>query len=179
MSREFAQTPMPSYAMADVNQLSESEFVQLLGAVFEETPVVAQRAWAARPFASVDALHRAMVAVVAEEMTRSEQIELIRAHPELGAKQKMAAASVGEQAGAGLNDTSDELYRRILDLNGRYREHFGFPFVMAVKGQTRESIVAALEERLENERENEVVRSLSEIYKIARFRIANIISDAA
>jgi len=170
---------MSRYSISDVNQLNESAFVQLLGAVFEETPTVAQRTWVARPFLDMDDLHQKMVSIVEDEMTQAEQIALIQAHPELGAKGKMAAASVREQASAGLKDASDGLYQQIIELNVRYWERFGFPFVMAVKGQTVEKIVAALEERAGNERADEVVRSLSEIYKIARFRLTDIISDAA
>ncbi|MGB3296679.1 MAG: 2-oxo-4-hydroxy-4-carboxy-5-ureidoimidazoline decarboxylase [Phormidesmis sp.] len=156
--------------ITDINAMSQPEFVALLGAVFEETPAIAQQAYAAKPFASISELHQAMVAVV-EEMPRSQQIALIQAHPELATKAKMAEASVQEQKGAGLDQLSPLEHERFQTLNSAYRKKFDFPFVIAVKGHDKDSILAALEGRLRNEREREVGRSLAEITKIARFRL--------
>lgn len=154
--------------------MSQSEFVRLLGAVFEETPAIAQRAWANRPFTDVANLHRAMVAIV-EQMSLDEQLALIRAHPELGSRAKMADASVQEQADTGLNQLSAEAYERLQAVNAAYQEKFKFPFVMAVKGHDKDSIMAALESRLNNERTEEMARSLHEITQIARFRLDDLL----
>lgn len=161
--------------MDQVNQLGQAEFVALFGAVFEETPGVASQAWRDRPFQNVAELHQKMVTVV-EKMTAAEQVKLIQAHPELGKRGKMAEASVREQAGAGLSQLNTDDYKRIEDLNRAYREKFGFPFVMAVKGFNHSDIVAAFESRLAGDEGAERARSLSEIYKIARFRLDDIIS---
>ncbi|MEL6902849.1 MAG: 2-oxo-4-hydroxy-4-carboxy-5-ureidoimidazoline decarboxylase [Cyanobacteria bacterium J06606_4] len=159
-----------------INQMTQAEFVQQFGPVFEETPMVAERAWAGRPFADALDLHRKMVAVVMEHMTPSEQRTLICAHPELGAKGKMAAASVQEQASSGLSQLNDEDYRRLQRLNAAYREKFGFPFVIAVKGKTVSDVFAAIELRLGSaDVVEERVRSLTEICKIARFRLESLI----
>ena len=158
------------YSISDINSMSQRKFVNLLGAIFEETPAITQQAHAAKPFASITHLHQAMVAVV-EKMPRSQQIALIQAHPELATKAKMADASVQEQKNAGLSYLSAPDYKRFQALNSAYREKFDFPFVIAVKGHDKDSILAALEERLENEKEEEVGRSLKEIAKIARFRL--------
>ena len=158
------------YSISDINSISQAEFVNLLGAIFEETPAIAQQAYAAKPFASTADLHQAMVAVV-EKMPRSQQIALIQAHPELATKAKMAEASVQEQKDAGLSQLSASDYERFHALNSAYREKFDFPFVIAVKGHNKESILAALAGRLENGKEEEMGRSLKEIEKIARFRL--------
>ncbi|MGB3294580.1 MAG: 2-oxo-4-hydroxy-4-carboxy-5-ureidoimidazoline decarboxylase [Phormidesmis sp.] len=162
------------YSIDQTTQMEQAEFVSLFGAVFEETPEIAEQAWAARPFADVADLHGAMVAVV-EQMRLDEQLALIRAHPELGSKAKMADASVQEQASTGLDRLSPELYERLQALNATYQEKFGFPFVMAVKGRSRDSIFAALEARLKNERVDEIARSLHEITQIARFRLDDLL----
>lgn len=164
------------YSISDINSISQGEFVDLLGAIFEETPAIAQQAYAAKPFASIAHLHQTMVAVV-EKMPRSQQIALIQAHPELATKVKMAEASVQEQKNAGLSQLSPSDYARFQTLNSAYREKFYFPFVIAVKGHDKESILAALEERLENEKEEEVGRSLKEIAKISRFRLEALLKD--
>lgn len=155
--------------------MGQTDFVDLLGAVFEETPEVASKAWRDRPFRDVADLHQKMVAVV-ENMTAAEQIELIRAHPELGNRGKMAEASVQEQAGAGLNQLDMADHERIQSLNSAYRKKFGFPFVMAVKGFDRSDILAAFEVRLSEDEDAERARSLFEIYKIARFRLDDLVS---
>src|SRR5690242_5913681 len=129
----------------EINDLNLAAFVQTLGWVFEDSPWVAERVWRRRPFRSMEALHRAMLDEV-EHATPEERLALLRAHPDLGARANMSAASASEQAAAGLLRYTDngELYR----LNQQYREKFGFPFVFAVKGASRDEIVQALEQRL-------------------------------
>jgi Uncharacterized protein conserved in bacteria len=53
---------MPS--LSELNAMSQDAFVAALGEIFENTPAIAAAVWHQRPFDSVDALHRAMVAVV-------------------------------------------------------------------------------------------------------------------
>lgn len=156
--------------------MTQAEFVQCFGAVFEKTPMIAQQAWSARPFQDIADLHEKMVTVV-HSMTYDEKLALIRAHPELGARTQMAEASVQEQASAGLDQLNIKDFKRIQALNAAYKEKFAFPFVVAVKGLTVEEIIAAMEARLVTDREKEIVRSLSEIYKIARFRLADLVEE--
>ena len=155
--------------------MGQADFVVLFGAVFEETPEIASKVWQDRPFQDVAEPHQKMVAIV-ENMTAAEQVQLIQAHPELGKRGKMAEASVREQAGAGLSQLDANSYERIEALNRAYLEKFGFPFVMAVKGFNHSDIVAAFESRLADNEVSETVRSISEIYKIAGFRLTDIIS---
>src|SRR4051794_33776935 len=117
-------------------------FVDAVGWVFEHSPWVAERACAARPFASVDRLHAAMCAIVAAA-SRDEQLALLRAHPDLGTRARMSDASIGEQAGAGLDRLTAAEFERLHRLNAAYREKFGFPFLYAVKGSTKHDILAA------------------------------------
>ena len=164
-----------TYSIDQINRMEQVDFVDLLGAVFEETPEVAEKVWRDRPFQDVSDLHQKMIAVV-NNMTAAEQIRLIQAHPELGSRGEMAKASVQEQAGAGLSQLDQSDYERIQALNHAYREKFGFPFVMAVKGFDRSDIVAAFESRLSGDDQvAEQQRSLAEIYKIARFRLDDLI----
>ena len=80
------------YAIATLNQMHQADFVAVLGEVFEATPNIAHQAWLERPFADVDSLHQAMVNCV-DAMSDSEKLVLIQAHPDLGARVKMAEAS--------------------------------------------------------------------------------------
>ena len=161
------------YAIAQLNQMSRQEFTAVLGEVWEETPEIARQAWYSKPFADLTALNEAMVAVV-NNMSDKEQLTLIRAHPDLGSKAKMADASVQEQAGLGLNRLSSQEYERFQSLNQRYKNKFGFPFIIAVKYHTKDSILEAFETRLKNTWEREKQQALAEISKIARLRLESL-----
>ena len=105
---------------------------------------------------------------------REQKLALIRAHPDLAgrlAPPDLTAASRAEQSGAGLGELDEAERARFLELNERYRGRFGFPFILAVKGRTKEEILAAFEERLAHEPEREFDTALSEIETIALLRL--------
>ena len=157
-----------------LNQLSQDQFVAHLGAIFEHSPWVAEGAWDKRPFASVDELHAAMtqcVEVADEELKRA----LIRAHPDLGSRAKMADASVKEQAGAGMNQLTPAEFEEITRLNAQYTTHFGFPFIFAVKGKTKADIFASMKARVHHDPQTEFETALEQIYRIALFRLKDLL----
>lgn len=159
----------------ELNGKDRSGFVSAVGSAFEDSPWVAERAWEKRPFESIDALHEAMSSVVASAR-RDEQLSLLRAHPELGSRAKMSQASTHEQAGAGLAALTKDEAERFSSLNSAYRDKFGFPFLFAVKGRTAQEILNALERRLTSARDAEHHEALRQVYRIARFRLEDIIS---
>jgi 2-oxo-4-hydroxy-4-carboxy-5-ureidoimidazoline decarboxylase len=160
-----------------INRLDREAFVGALGWVFEDSPWVAQRAWALRPFADVDALHLAMTTQVIGA-DRDEQLALLRAHPDLGARARMSAASVGEQAGVGLDRLTPEQYARLQSANAQYRERFGFPFLFAVKGSTAAAIIEALEARLARTWDEEFQTAMQQVFRIAQFRLGDLLEPA-
>ena len=173
---------MPLMNLDDVNLLDSGGFVAALGWVFEGSPWVAERAWAMRPFSSLDALHRAMVTQV-EKSGADEQLALLRAHPDLGARygnspaaQPLSDASSREQSGAGLDSLTASELERLRALNAGYYDKFGFPFVVAVKGRTKHDILDALERRLTSARDAEQREALKQVFQIARFRLEDAIS---
>jgi 2-oxo-4-hydroxy-4-carboxy-5-ureidoimidazoline decarboxylase len=158
-----------------LNALDQAGFVDQLGWTFEHSPWVAKRAWERRPFASLDALHAAMVAEV-EHATHEEQLALLCAHPDLGARAKLSAASAGEQAGVGLNRMVPSDSKMLKSMNTAYRQKFGFPFLYAVKGSNPSDILLALVIRMEHDPEEEFHIALFEVFRIGRFRLEAIIS---
>lgn len=158
----------------ELSSLSQADFVRELGSIFEHSPWIPERAWAARPFADVDALHQAMMQVV-REAAPDERLALIAAHPELAGKEAAAGTltqhSTSEQRGAGLDQCSPDELQRLRNLNADYRQRFGFPFVIAVKGRSRYQIMDAIEQRLHNARDDEFDTCLDQIGQIARFRL--------
>src|SRR5262245_33136960 len=157
-----------------LNSAGPEDFVAALGDIFEHAPWVPERALAARPLESVAALHEAMMAALAQA-TAQEQLALIGGHPELGGKVaragEMAAASRHEQGALGLDRLSDAEFTRFETLNAAYRARFGFPFIIAVRRHTRDSILAQFEARLANDREAELTAALAEIGHITRLRL--------
>ena len=153
--------------------MSQAEFTEALGEIWEETPEIAEQAWHDKPFEDLDALHQAMVSMV-DSMSEPERVALIKAHPDLGSKAKMADASVQEQAGVGLDRLSESEYQRFHSLNQAYKDKFDFPFIIAVKNHTLESILEAFTLRLENDRMTEQQQALTEIKQIARLRLESL-----
>ncbi len=154
----------------ELNSGDRARFVDALGWVFEDSPWVADRAWARRPFAGLDDLHAALTAVVSGA-TSDEQLALLRAHPDLGARARMSRASAGEQAGAGLDRLDDEQFERLQRLNAAYREKFGYPFLFAVTGRTTHQILDALAQRLTSDPGEELAEALRQVSRIARIRL--------
>jgi 2-oxo-4-hydroxy-4-carboxy-5-ureidoimidazoline decarboxylase len=165
--------------LPDVNRMSAEEFRRALGGVFEHSPWIAERARAARPFASLEALHAAMVSVV-RRASREERLALLRAHPDLAGRAARAgnltAASRAEQSSAGLDRLTDEEYERFGRLNAGYREKFGFPFIIAVRQQDKTAILAAFEWRLGNTVEDEVEAALAQVFDITRLRLEALVT---
>jgi 2-oxo-4-hydroxy-4-carboxy-5-ureidoimidazoline decarboxylase len=161
--------------LEQLNQMPGTEFVASLSAIFEHSPWVAENVVNKRPFSSLEALHVAMVSAV-KLAPLETQLILIRAHPDLGAKLKMSQQSVSEQAGLGLDRLSQTEFEQFSSLNSAYREKFGFPFIVAVRNHTRASILENFVVRLENTAQLEVETALEEIYKIAKFRLQDLIA---
>ncbi|MCE4047816.1 MULTISPECIES: 2-oxo-4-hydroxy-4-carboxy-5-ureidoimidazoline decarboxylase [Bacillaceae] len=163
------------YTIAAINAMSKNEFIEKIGWVFEHSPWVADRTWERQStFESLQTLHHEMVKVV-REAAREEQLDLIRAHPDLGGKIKMTQSSVNEQKGAGLDTLSKVEYESFLQLNNEYRTKFHFPFILAVKGHTKDSIYEAMKGRIHHTMEEEFETALSEIFTITFFRLEGVV----
>ncbi|MEQ5838666.1 2-oxo-4-hydroxy-4-carboxy-5-ureidoimidazoline decarboxylase [Paraburkholderia acidicola] len=166
------------YTLDQLNHSSTDAFVAALSGIFEHSPWVAEVAAGARPFASIDALHATMTHAV-ESADEAIQLALINAHPELAGKAavrgELTEESTREQSGAGLDQCTREEFERLVSLNTAYREKFGFPFILAVRGYDRHGIIANFEARVSHTRAEELRASLDQIYRIARFRLDDLI----
>jgi OHCU decarboxylase len=170
----------PRTTLAALNAMPARAFVAALGDIFEHSPWVAERVAAGRPYSAVAVLHDVMAAAV-RSATPAEQLALIRAHPDLAGKaaraRRLTAASTGEQAGAGLDQLSDEDYARFDALNAAYKAKFDFPFIIAVRGLNARAILDAFARRLGNDESQEVGEALAQIVRIARLRLADRVDD--
>ena len=143
-------------------------------ALFDHSPWVEARA-DARP--SSGDRHADLMAVV-HDATVEEQLALIRAHPELAGKaaidRTLTDASAAEQASAGLDRLTRQEYDRFHALNAAYRKRFDFPFIICVRLTDKAGILAAMEQRLGNGRDEEIATALAQIGEIVRLRLEDV-----
>lgn len=162
------------FTLDQLNAMDAAGFRAALDGIFEHTPWVAEGAFEARPFATVAALHEALMAVVRSRPIEA-RIAFVGAHPDLGGKAAragtIAPASVSEQAGLGLDRLSDAEFEHFEILNAAYRARFGFPFVACVRRLTRDAVLDAFERRLANDVEAELATAIDEIGFITRLRL--------
>lgn len=160
--------------------MSESEFVEVFGGVYEHTPWIAQQTWRSGlsgKHDSVEELANALAQTI-DQAGRQKWLDLINAHPDLAGRAAqqglLSRDSAVEQAGAGIDQCTAEEFEKFQASNDAYKKKFGIPFVMAVKGSDRHSILAAFEQRLKNDNQTEIKKAMEEIHKIARFRLDEI-----
>ncbi|MDB4836938.1 2-oxo-4-hydroxy-4-carboxy-5-ureidoimidazoline decarboxylase [Marinomonas sp.] len=163
--------------------LNEADFVTVLGDIYEHSAWVAEQIWRQKsqhPSGYLDDVAKLQVAMrdVVNDSTDEQKLLLLRAHPDLAGKAALAGsltdASKSEQAGAGLDQCSDEELTHFLKLNDEYRGKFGFPFIMAIKEASKEQILSGFEERMPNDLQTEFERAINEVHKIAGFRLADL-----
>lgn len=153
--------------------MTKDEFLGRYGAIYEASPWVAEAAWEM----GVDRASEVAPSLkwVVDHAPRDKQLALIRAHPELAGRAAiagdMAEASKKEQSGAGLDQCSPEEFAQFQRLNSAYNARFGFPFIIAVKGHDRQSILGEFRRRLENDPQTEFDTAIEQIHRIAGFRL--------
>ena len=171
---------MSQKTLADLNACSTDDFVAALANIFEYSPWIAERAAAARPFAGVTQLFEAMTAAV-DQAAPERRLALIKAHPDLANKTQRAegltAESSAEQNSVGLDRLSDAEYEAFGRVNDAYRAKFGFPYIVCVRRQTKDSILRDFERRLPNDADAEMQKSIEEICRIAALRVDQLVTS--
>lgn len=168
-------------SLSAANALSSAAFQAQFAGLLENTPWVIERLESERPFASRAALLAAIDRLLAGAESAAK-LALLQAHPVLGgaaARQgRVTALSAAEQAGHGLDRMAGDEEQEFASLNQRYLERFGFPFIIAVKGQRdRAAILAALRQRLAQDVTTEQATALAEVVKIVGFRLQALVDD--
>jgi len=163
---------MNQISLEILNAADKDAFIAVLGEVMEHAPWVAEGVYAARPFATLSALHQAMVDAV-RKAGDERKLALIKGHPELAVKtlDTLTADSALEQGSAGLDRLSPEEFAAFQKLNAAYRSKFGIPFIICVRRHGRDSILRNFARRLENDAAIERDTALGEIFRIAALRL--------
>jgi OHCU decarboxylase len=164
------------------SQMNERDFVEMFGSVYEHSPWVAIAAHQSRLTSDQDdpAVLAGMMAAIVDGASKTKKLELLRAHPDLVGKLaqrgELTDASVEEQAGAGLDQCTPEEFVAFQDLNMRYTEKFGFPFIIAVRGYERPEILEIFKARVDHDPEQEFAAALDQVDRIAALRIGQIMA---
>ncbi len=157
---------------------TREEFVARYGGIYEHSAWVAEQTYAEARDASEAADLARLFANCVDAASDEKKLELIRAHPDLAGKAAVAGQltqeSTQEQASAGIDQCTPEEFAEFQSLNRRYKEKFGFPFVMAVRNSSRGEILKAFAQRLTNDSETELANAISEIHEIARLRLESM-----
>lgn len=163
--------------------MDRADFISRYGGVFEHSPFIAERAFDAGAISeplSASGVHAALVTQF-RAASSEERLGVLRAHPDLAGKLAIAGGltedSAREQAGAGLDRLSREEHARFTALNDAYTTKFGFPFIIAVKGLTKDDILSAFETRIDNSRETEFATACAQVEKIARLRLESLLPE--
>lgn len=158
---------MSSLDVAALDALPEDAFVAAVAPWFEGASRFLARLAAARPFRDESTLF-ARAAAIAAAMPEAEQLELIDAHPRLGAPPaSVSAASFREQ---GYDADTSAAIADLERLNRAYEERFGFRFCVFVAGRSRPELVPVVEAALVADRDAEIQRALRDVVAIARDR---------
>jgi 2-oxo-4-hydroxy-4-carboxy-5-ureidoimidazoline decarboxylase len=162
-------------SVAELDGLEADQFVEALAPLFEGAPRFLDRLAGARPFGSDEALFDSARAI-ARSMPEEEQIELLDAHPRIGADPSSVSPLSHAEQGYDQPPPDDEAW--VVDeleaLNEAYEQRFGFRFVIFVAGRPRRDILELLERAVTADRDEELRRGLDDVILIAADRLRSM-----
>ncbi len=169
------------FDLPGLNGVTADEFVARLGEVFEHAPWIAAGAERRRPFASVTALHAAMLNEL-HARPQAEVLTFLRGHPSLSPRSMrspgLTPESMAEQTSAGIAELDAGRVQRLEALNAAYEARFAYPFIIAARDASISTILGALERRLHASPEQEFAEALREIAAITWMRLIGIVKTA-
>jgi OHCU decarboxylase len=165
-------------SIAALNAAPPDAFAEAVQPLFEPAAPLARALLAERPFRSYEELIDRAEALAAS-LPETERIEVVNAHPRIGAApSEVSALSYREQgyaAEAGREEAQlQRLYTELARLNAAYEARFGFRFVVFVNRRPKDAILDVLRERLNNPRHVELEAALSDLFRIARDRLGSL-----
>ena len=159
------------------------EFLDAFGGVYEHSAWIAEDVFEdglTRDHDTIAGLHDALRNVV-DDADREKQLALLRAHPDLAGKLavsgELTAESTAEQASAQLDKCTPEEFEEFQSLNDTYKDKFGFPYILAVRGRNRQEILQNFRSRVNNSMETEFAEALKQVHRIALLRIETLMQE--
>jgi len=162
-------------SIAKVNLLSENDFVDIFGNVFEKTNWIANKAFNLKPYKDFNELISTLIKIY-ENSSKEDCLKIFNTHPELAVEKKLTEDSRKEQKNANLNRCNNEEFSEFQNLNYDYKKKFGFPFIIAVKGKNKNEILISFRKRIKNEINLEFEEAKNQVKRIATFRLNEVIN---
>ncbi len=194
MTEPQSATPSADLSIDRLDVIAPGAFAGAVSPLFEGARGFLGRLAMARPFGTVDAMFAA-AREIARAMPRDEQIELIDAHPRLGAspadvstlsfveqgfgRDAASAASEAAEIVAAAEAERARVGSELKRLNGAYEAHFGFRYCVYVAGRSRAALLPDLAAALDGDRDVEVARALEAVIDIARDRYGTLTTHPA
>ena len=157
----------------EINKLSQSEFVEIFGNIFEKASWIAEKLYNEKPFNNFEELRSKMLKIFINA-SKETQMKILNAHPDLADKTKISSLSADskiEQNNAGLDQCSEEEFNEFKYLNNKYKKKFGFTFILAVKGKDKSEILNEFKKRILDKVNNEFDEAVTQVVKIAKLRL--------
>lgn len=183
IARHWAKHHPPSANQSPHNEMTEEKFVRLYGSIFEHSEWIASRAFQLE----IGPAHNCLEGIynllcrAFRAASDGDRMKVITSHPDLAGKlaaaRRLTSASAREQASAGLDALTDKEKTIFQKLNRRYRNRFGFPFIIAVRDHTRKSILDSFWKRVENKRDDEINEACRQIERIAWYRLVDMFKE--
>ncbi|WP_050603352.1 allantoinase PuuE [Ruegeria sp. 6PALISEP08] len=174
-------TTHPPVHRARPSQMDRAAFVEAFGGIFEHSAWIAERAYDLELGPAHDTaggVHNALTRMF-RSASEDERLGVLTAHPDLAGKlaqaKRLTQESTSEQASAGLDALTDAERETFTDLNQRYTQTFGFPFIIAVRDHNKASILEAFQRRIEQDRTTELAEACRQVERIAEFRLRDVL----
>ena len=160
-----------------IDKLSKSEFTEVFGNIFENAAWIAEKLYEQKPFKNFQELSEKIISIF-ENCDQQNKFKILNSHPDLADKTKISSLtpdSNKEQVNAKLDQCTKDEYNEFKNLNLKYKNKFGFPFIIAVKGKNKEEILNSFRQRITNNINSEFEEAKKQVKKIANFRLSEII----
>ena len=156
-----------------IDKLTETEFTEVFGNIFENASWIAVRLYKQKPFYNFNNLCEKMISIF-EEADNQIKLKILNSHPDLANKTKIGSLtpdSNKEQASAGLDQCTAEEFSEFKNLNIKYKNNFGFPFILAVKGKNKLEILDNFKRRILSDKQVEFDEAIKQVKEIANLRL--------
>jgi OHCU decarboxylase len=180
IARHWAATH-PHRRIERPSQMTKERFIERFGGIFEHSPWIAEGAWALELGPAHDCatgLHNALARIF-RSAAPDQRLAVLRAHPDLAGKlaaaKRLTPESTAEQASAALDALTDDERATFQRLNTDYVAKHGFPFIIAVRDNTKASILQAFTTRIGNDTATEFATACAQVERIAALRLKDIL----
>ena len=159
-----------------INKLSQTEFTEVFGNIFENASWIAEKLYKEKPFDNFQDLSKKMLNIF-NSTNNENKLKILNSHPDLADKTKinsLTQESNQEQSNAGLDRCTEEEFNEFKNLNIEYKKKFGFPFILAVKKKSKIEILDNFRKRILSDKKIEFNNAIEQVKEIAILRLEEV-----